>query len=261
MECTGLRLGVGGGFEVGCGKCTACRLNRRRILVARMLLEQSQHDQACFVTLTKKETDGCLDKGEAQRFLKRLRHHCGQLRYVLSGEYGDQFGRPHYHAALFGVGADDPGISRAWKEGFVLALPLTVESMCYIAGYVLKKMRKEDQDEGKPPEFRLYSLRPGIGATALPELKRISQALGDDVVRQLRIAGSTFSLGPYIRRKLLEDHPRAADITRRRHREVKVDLVNRDRVPELRSAFLDRIENSKRKEMTIEQKTKLSKRL
>ena len=59
-----------------------------------------------------------LCKAHYQKFLKRLRANTGikDLTYVLSGEYGHDFGRPHYHLILFTnqqLTAED--IKRAWS--------------------------------------------------------------------------------------------------------------------------------------------------
>lgn len=259
MECTGKRFRCGSGFEVGCGNCQACRYNLRRVMTARMLLEQSQHLSSCFLTLTYAQDPVSLSREHLRNFLKRLRYYSGRFRYVASGEYGDRSSRPHYHLAIFGLGDSDPGYSKAWTLGHILPLPLTADSCAYIAGYTLKKLGDTDRqryiDAGLYPPFRRYSLHPGIGAVALPTLHKAALRT-PDVVRQVRIGGRLFSIGPYLSRKVLALRSDSDSIRERRHRAVKTELLQREVIPELKALHLDKIENSKRKGAHLAEKEK-----
>lgn len=63
------------------------------------------------------------------------------LRYFSCGEYGDTTHRPHYHAALFGLGPKDYDFIRSvWKRGNVVIEPLNEERSRYVASYVEKKI-------------------------------------------------------------------------------------------------------------------------
>lgn len=157
-------------IELPCGKCTECRKQQRLMWALRCQHEASMHDRNAMLTLTYNERtcpDG-LQPRDMQLVIKRLRHHYGKLRYFYCGEYGDRTHRPHYHALIFGedflAGAVDfdasnkvnPIVTEIWGNGHVLVSPVTTESICYVAGYVNKKMADEDT-------FVQMSRRPGIG--------------------------------------------------------------------------------------------------
>lgn len=65
-------------------------------------------DWSCTLTLTYRDhANGHhtrLEKGDFQKALKRLRKQGVQCRYIVAGEYGEQKGRTHFHALLFGMG-------------------------------------------------------------------------------------------------------------------------------------------------------------
>lgn len=187
---------------VGCGQCQPCRINRRRVWVHRLLLEQSLHTDSAFVTLTYDDANlpkikntagdlvGNLEPPHLRDFLKRLRNRLppGSVRFFGVGEYGDQDERPHYHLALFGFPSCQYIQSRysrvrnccpscdlirdTWGKGHVFLGTLEENSVQYIAGYVLKKMTGKDDKRllGRHPEFSRMSNRPGIGAHMMDEM-------------------------------------------------------------------------------------------
>lgn len=206
-----------------CGQCTPCRLNRRRLWTHRLLLESQLHEFSSFWTLTYSDehypANGSLDPKAVQLWLKRLRALLGParpIRYYVVGEYGDQTQRAHYHGALFGLAAiEDEIVIRAWGKGFCYSGELNSKTAAYIAGYVTKKMTKPDDPRlnGRHPEFARMSLRPGIGAHAMPV---VADALNDkygarfiaetgDVPLALAHGRSQLPLGRYLRRKLREE--------------------------------------------------------
>jgi len=195
-----------------------------------------------FVTLTYKDNPVSLVPRDATLFLKRLRKRVGSFRYFLVGEYGDKFGRPHYHVALFGVCPliYQQEIAQAWGQGFVHCGLLEQKSAAYIAGYVTKKMTDPDDArlDGRHPEFARMSLKPGIGAPALKFYapgyftKGGSQVLMEqgDVSAAVRVENRLFPLGRYLRSKLREEigwHGNQPSIVR----EAKI-LARADRTPD-----------------------------
>lgn len=183
------------------------------------MLEQRVHEFSSFWTLTYAEEhvplDGSLSVVHVQLFLKRLRRALSPrvVRYYVVGEYGDETFRPHYHAALFGVSELElETVTRSWGLGHCLGGSLTVQSAAYIVGYVTKKMTKADDPRlgGKHPEFARMSLRPGIGALAMPAVAADLQdkhgclflARTGDVPLSLACGRRSFHLGRYLRRKL-----------------------------------------------------------
>jgi hypothetical protein len=149
----------------------------------RCVHEASLYEENCFVTLTyeKMPHGESLDKTEFQRFMKRLRKAVGPVRFYHCGEYGDQGGRPHYHALLFGYDFPDKVLhsekggnklytsellGKLWPLGFSLIGAVTFESAAYVARYIMKKINGDSADEhyqGRQPEYTTMSRRPGIG--------------------------------------------------------------------------------------------------
>lgn len=97
------------GLTVPCGKCLGCKIKKRSEWSMRCIHELTQHEKACFLTLTYDDrhlpTDFRVHKEHLQKYFKRLRKNDKRpFKYFACGEYGDMFGRPHYHAILFGYG-------------------------------------------------------------------------------------------------------------------------------------------------------------
>lgn len=134
-----------------------------------------------------------LEKQELRLFWKRFRKAVAPLkvRYMQCGEYGDKFGRPHYHCIIFGMSPDHP-IFKGFvydheRKGFVGHLaqwpfgefwysdkPANIKNAAYLAKYIHKKHKgksaaKYYSDLNINPEFFSVSNRPGIGAETIDE--------------------------------------------------------------------------------------------
>lgn len=163
---------------VPCGKCLACRINRRSEWSLRMQLESSYWDSSTFLTLTYNDEflpwqlccaddspfwSPTLVKRDYQLFMKRFRKRFGKpLKYYACGEYGGQTFRPHYHSILFGVNpvADYDLIKECWPSGNIMCLPVKAGSFNYVAGYVVDKLDgvlEQDAYYGCQPPFSLCS--------------------------------------------------------------------------------------------------------
>lgn len=154
-----------------CGKCIACRIAKAREWSLRLLAELSYWDKSVFLTLTYSDeylpSDHSLHKEHLQKFFKRLRFYSdGPLKYYACGEYGDNkanvdygtgLGRPHYHAIIFGVGADKHSkalVKASWRfcdwsnfaEDKVFG-QVTYDSCRYVSDYIFKKYSGELADE------------------------------------------------------------------------------------------------------------------
>lgn len=120
------------------------------------------------------------------------------IRAYYCGEYGDRYGRPHYHILLFNFDFPDlrhhktekngtktyvsKSLDRLWyhkgsktKLGHAVVGALTFNSACYVASYIHKKITGDkaydhyetyDMDTGeiirRLPEFNEMSRNPGI---------------------------------------------------------------------------------------------------
>lgn len=192
------------------------------------MLEAQVHVHPWFSTLTyKEEPIYGLHKPHLTRAMHRLRELArrrgiSSVRYFGVGEYGERFGRPHYHTAVFGLGPGDASlIDEAWsvddprsgpgigRPGSTDHHPLDPGLAEYISGYVTKKLtRKGDPRlDGREPEFAVMSRRPGIGGPALdPLLQALNTSHGalyiarhHDVPSAFNIGGRMLPIGPHLR--------------------------------------------------------------
>nr|DAV77997.1 MAG TPA: Replication associated protein [Microviridae sp.] len=172
-----------------CGRCLGCRHDYAKHWAIRCVHESQLYKDNCFITLTFDSlflpVNGSLDKSCFQLFIKRLRKRFfgsskSDVRYFMCGEYGAEFGRPHYHACLFNFdfpdkvlwkSAQDTRLYRSaileslWSFGFSSIGDVTFESAAYVARYVLKKINGKlasDHYQGRLPEYTAMSRRPGI---------------------------------------------------------------------------------------------------
>lgn len=148
------KVGESTSFSVPCGQCAWCKGQRAREWALRCIHELVYWDKSVFVTLTycpdELPKDQCLRKRDLQLFFKRLRKAAKRkLRYYACGQYGDKFLRPHYHAIIFGVGADEKQLlTDSWGHGFVDCGTVTFESCRYVANY-LESKPYTDKDKAK----------------------------------------------------------------------------------------------------------------
>lgn len=199
-----------------CGKCVGCKSDRATQWARRCTHESKTWDWNIFITLTYDEENlppqGFLQPRDLTLFWKRLRKNANghqrdphrnvrltkrgteskqqhqPIRYFACGEYGEQNGRPHYHAAIFNLavhdaqhtGFDDRGepvytsdfLSKTWGKGRIEFGQFTADGAAYIAQYQMKKqardlanaernLRQTGRLNGKPEPFLRMST--GIG--------------------------------------------------------------------------------------------------
>lgn len=172
------------GIEVPCGKCLACKQNRAKEWAMRLFHEWTYWETSSFITLTYDEEHlpagdfPSIDKTHLQLFFKRLRKNIDQknkllpedkkikIKYFACGEYGDTYGRPHYHAILFGFD-EYQTIHDTWGKGIVHVGTVTAESIRYVANYVEKKYYDKTADHyytstGRTIPFQLQSQGHGL---------------------------------------------------------------------------------------------------
>lgn len=203
-------------MTICCGQCIGCRLGRSREWAIRLVHESKLYENNSFVTLTYANDslpkDGSLHLPDIQNFMKRLRFNFGsvtasakrwrrdrgircqpRIRFYQCGEYGEKFGRPHWHLVLFNCDFQDKELFKTvrgnklyvsdvleelWEhKGHATIGDVTFESAAYVARYVTKKITGQaasnhymnvDYSTGeiiseRRPEFATMSRRPGIG--------------------------------------------------------------------------------------------------
>lgn len=258
------------GAVLGCGRCMACRARAAKIWGNRIALEMAGYEENLFITLTYNNEnlppEGSLFKRQVMGFIKRLRrrleYHLGlRCRYFLCGEYGDKTGRPHYHAILFGVGtwAND-AVAQCWPFGFVQCLPADRGAGPYVAGYMVKKLNREDRCP-REPEFITMSTKPGIGcrvADALVEHLQTGFGLDEygDVPTYILAGKFKVALGGYLRRRMrraLYDREAIPMAKARDYAEALLALYDRAADAQTRADFSHKVRAAQ-----IEQKFKRS---
>lgn len=143
---------------------------KRREWTLRCIYENEVHDSSIFITLTYSPdnlpANRQLVKADLQKFFKRLRHLTPPFKYYACGEVGDRFGRPHYHAILFGLSEQHKEyINIAWEKGFTYIGAVNPKSINYVSGYLDKKALHiaNKRDPRERPYFMVCSK--GLGLT------------------------------------------------------------------------------------------------
>ena len=200
---------------VRCGHCTACHIEYQNYWRLRAVYEMQKHDWNLWCALTyddvhlslqnlEYEQDvrfshlgrlgkiDSLEKDEMKLFWKRLRKALApmRIRYMQCGEYGDRFGRPHYHAIIFGLSPDHPifkgflyvpsrkgyvGHLPQWPFGefWFSSKPADEKNAAYLAKYIHKKktgkMKRVYEEQNINSEFFSVSNRPGVGSEVIDE--------------------------------------------------------------------------------------------
>ena len=226
-------------MTIPCGQCTGCRSEYSRQWALRNMHEASLYKNNCFITLTydKKNLpqNNSLDKKAFPKFIRSLRKRNkrdkkNQIRYYACGEYGDDFGRPHYHAILFNYYPDDTvhlkkqlytskSLSDAWgNKGHVSVGNVTFQSAAYVSNYVQKKINGKqkldhytntDTGEWREPEFSLMSRKDGIGKLWFDKYYKDIYQTGKD---GLHMNGKFMKPPKYYDTKYKEDFPEFMEI-------------------------------------------------
>lgn len=221
--------------HVPCGKCLACRINKRREWTLRLCHEEVFADTAYFVTLTYDEQHVpyagdhmAVYKPDIQLFLKRLRKDVSKtypdtkVRFFLNSEYGPETGRPHYHALLFNVPEEKmfqdartikrsrksvsftcPYLSKIWGKGNVEFGIASKERAGYCAKYFIDR---KEVDPDLLPNFSLMSLRPGIGFAYQDQIAEKVKHYG--LKACLNSSGTYVALPRYYRNKIYTEDER-----------------------------------------------------
>lgn len=190
-------------LQLPCSRCIGCRLDNSRYWAIRCMHEAQMHTANCFVTLTyRDDAVWNLEYRDFVLFMKKLRRSLDarlcylrskqRIKFYMCGEYGEQRGRPHFHACLFGFDFSDrkywckspsgallyrsEELERLWSHGNSTVGDVTFESAAYAARYCTKKVtgamavehyRHVDVETGevlqREPEFNSMSLRSPVG--------------------------------------------------------------------------------------------------
>ena len=180
-----------------CGGCLGCKARRANDWATRCMHEASLYEHNRFLTLTYDPEhlppNGWLNIRDVQLWMKRLRKAFPQkIRYFLTGEYGTQSGRPHYHALLFNCRFPDERpagklivaatADHLWGMGEVRIGLVTQASASYVAKYALKSTMGHPSDDGEPAPKPFATMSrggrgAGLGGIGSPWLTRYEKDL------------------------------------------------------------------------------------
>jgi len=230
-------MDVLGDINIPCARCIGCRLAKSSEWGLRGRHESMLHSEACFITPTYADEhvpkDGSLRYEDLQKFFKRARHAIApkRIRFLACGEYGEELGRPHYHACIWGhswiedryqwsksktggMQYRSAALEKLWPHGHILISDLSEQLVAYVARYTMKKVVGREADNHytsvdtetgellrRTPEFAHMSTRPGIGAGWL-------EKYSGDIAHGYAVAGGKRRPVPaYYLRKLKRMNP------------------------------------------------------
>lgn len=250
-------------FQLPCGKCLACRLEYARSWAIRCMHEAQMHGQNnIFVTLTYSDEhlkSPKLNYEDFQLFMKRLRKTQNEpIGFFVTGEYGEQTKRPHWHAILFGYRPrgwvpsieesevqikrnpdvrlkyktqqghnvyESGSLTRLWGKGIAEYGEVTLDSANYVARYAAKKIVHGDNKKVKEADDHDYqpiskkSSKHAIG-------KKFLERYWEDIFNEGRVSldkgGTTGAIPRYYVKWLEKNHPEAwrRYVTRIRQRHI-----------------------------------------
>lgn len=166
--------------------------------------------------------------------MKRLRKQYPdeKIRYLVRGEYGGMFGRPHFHVILFGFACssvEECGyrLSDQWPYGGVYVDSYSDKAVQYVTDYILKS---DDlsvyHDEDLVLPYINVSQRPPIGDNFLSSATAQRAARGNDYVI-LDENGFERGIPRYLAQKLdesIENNP--IDVKYRKYKRTDAVVVD-----------------------------------
>lgn len=202
---------------VPCGKCFECKRNDRNGWAIRL---QHEIKSGTFVTLTYDEEhlpkDGKLIKKDLQDYIKRVREQLRyenpsfRLLYFGVGEYGERYGRPHYHIITNCSNIDT--LKSKWNKGITDFGIVEEASILYCTKYIQKQKKYKKDTEQTPyktkkgdktrhkaekTEFRIMSK--GLGNTYIEKYK---DYLRENLITYTSVRGVKYPLPRYYRDKI-----------------------------------------------------------
>lgn len=247
------------GFYVPCGRCIHCRKKMSQDWIFRCKAEEKDHFVFNALLTYDDEhlpLDGQLNKVHVQDFLKRFRFWLSEygisIRYLIVGEYGGNFCRPHYHCLFFSTtNLLSPDLENfipdflriSWRKGFTNIEPIqdTAAGCYYMVAYMLSHDDgKSYKKHGKP--FKLTSRRPAIGLCWIYDNPAVVKKCVDEMTYVFKENGYTKSLPRYIKGKIMpEEHKNYfADIYFEECKEFKKYLIDLEQQKKLKDYELRR---------------------
>lgn len=210
-------------FTLPCSKCIECRLEYARQWAIRCVHEAKMHPENSFITLTYDDNYLISEKlvySDFQKFAKRLRKSINQkISIFVTGEYGDERKRPHWHALIFNWRPSDlvykysnhrgdkiyssTILDNLWGKGITELGDVTFESAGYCARYAAKKLIHGDDDKHDFHPISKKSSKNAIG-------KKFLETYWQDIFNYGQVvldSGQTASIPRYYEKWLHKHHP------------------------------------------------------
>lgn len=166
-----------------CRWCINCRIDRKNYWKDRLDYEHLNKISSAFVTFTYDEwhlpKNGSLCREDFKKLITNLRQRTRKQlpsdlckknwTYYGCGEYGDKYGRPHYHILFFGLDFWDCKqlFNTTWHGGIVDSLPILNGGIGYVLSYMDKQLFGKmslEKYEANGLESPFASWTPGIGS-------------------------------------------------------------------------------------------------
>lgn len=231
-------------FNIPCGKCELCRIEQRYSKAVRIMLEaESWPEGSHFITLTyDNENLGDKDLVHADwvQFMKDFRaEHCqakhsiypmklrkGKIRQksitfkkikqVMCGEYGDTFGRKHFHGIIFNHNFTDmeftgqyskkgfpihtsKKLQEIWGKGRVQVEKIHFDLALYVGSYITDNTETENYGHKKKQYGRFGN---GIGETWIKKYWKEVLAVGS-----IKTLNGDYRIPRYFSNKIKQWYP------------------------------------------------------
>lgn len=167
------------GQQVGCRECDRCISNRVKDWCGRCIAESRTATASFSVTLTyaplpdgtnRHERTAVLTYSDVQQYLKRLRFHGYNVRFLVAGEFGTLKGRVHWHIILFFLGKVPPhkiwtkeNEQRWWDDFWPWGHQVWQHADMKSVRYVCKYITKDISGKTTQSKFNMSKV-PAIGA-------------------------------------------------------------------------------------------------
>lgn len=196
--------------------------------------------------------NGYLEPKDLTKFIKDLRayykyhyNHDG-IRFFACGEYGSKGQRPHYHLIIFNLPLNLKKIDRVnvtkwgkepvwysqeidqiWGKGLVAIGEVTWSSCAYVARYMMKKQKGNDEQtdkeyylkKGQTPEFVRMSRMPGIGSDYY-DINRDKIYFNDEIImKTIKENASSIKPPKFYDRKFDIDNPEMMEAIKKKRKE------------------------------------------
>lgn len=201
-----------------CRWCINCRIDKLNYWKDRLNYEHLKKVSSAFVTFTydninipHPEAGGSLLRYDFESLINNLRNRTRRIKnqwagtlnrkdwtYYGVGEYGDQFGRPHYHILFFGLDfwQAKQMFKETWPYGIIDSLPILDGGIGYVLDYINKQVHGKqslEKYEANGLESPFTSCTPGIGNSLFFDQKEYCIEHGS----YKNLAGKERPLEPY----------------------------------------------------------------